>query len=137
MKTHRVIHMRAPLLLRRYIGKREVSPQFDPAVSNFNGGCTVVISPTDDPFFVKVQVAWCRWSDNYCRKLGVLKAKEAVAETVALRHLSSELRLIEDQMLMNLHVSLRTCEKSRDPLLRDWNHVVRYLLPVTKTQAPQ
>jgi hypothetical protein len=138
MKAFRVIHMRAPLPIHHFVGGKKKATTLDPTTNSMFGGATIVIEgDTALPGFVKLQVAFCRWSDNYCRKLGRDTAKQHDVEVLALRELPSTLRDIERQMLWQVVPTLRDHEDgdkpyplTNDSYLRDWNHVVRHFLPL-------
>jgi hypothetical protein len=120
----RFYHVRAPLVLRQFVGNKEVMPAVVPELANYNGGCTILISPHDDEY-VAVRVGWCRFTDNYCRGVGRITAARKDPTLVKRENLEDELLEIEEQMLISSAWPLR-----HDPALladckSDWSRTVR------------
>jgi hypothetical protein len=135
-KVFRVIHMRAPLPIHIVVSKKKVETTLDPTTNAMFGGATVVIEgDTENPGLVQVKTAFCRFSDNYCRKKGRDTARERDPEVVSLRELPSTLREIERQMLWQVQPVLRKDEDLLRSYVRDWNHVVRHFLPAPPKEA--
>ena len=169
MKVNRIIHMRAPLVIRiqemhmkgeplklpklKKEGNvdeipvlketRRFSQMFMPPViledrNNKTGGATVIVTgDTAVPGFVTVQTAWCKYTDDYCRKVGRTIALCAEPEVVPLRLLASTLQEIEDQMLQHLCSHLRNNEERRKTFVRDWSGVVAHFLPTKEDLSPK
>lgn len=126
----RIFHMRAPMRIRNFLGKRELPSSFLAGQFDQNGGATVVLTQDPaEPHKVLMQVGWCRWTDNYCRKLGVATAKKADVESFPLRDVPRILAEIEDQMLCHFHHELRNNMELRSQMERNWDFALRYFLP--------
>jgi hypothetical protein len=143
MKVVKIFHVRAPLVVHRFLGRREVSPVVATDKLATHGGATIVVEgDTDNPKFVQMRVAFCRFSDNYNKKLGIKTAKSKDPEVVPLRLLAKSLSDIERQMLLQCVPYLRQGIKEKEPNMRaydtlldcmqDWNWAVKPFLP---TQA--
>lgn len=142
----RYYHVRAPLMVKQFIGNKEVTPAVIPNLVNANGGCTISIEPHDAEY-VKVRVAWCRFTDNYSRKLGriicnggavtkkvgvdaqsgemilrVLHEHPGKEPTLVRREdLEHELEEIERQMLLSTTYPLRHDPELLEECLGDWS----------------
>jgi hypothetical protein len=172
MKVTRIIHMRAPLVIRiqemhmrgepiklpkhkenkkiEHVSEQPVPKEprrfarmFMPPViladrNNKTGGATVIVmGDTTNPGFVTVQTAWCKYTDDYSRKVGRTIAQCADPEVVPLRLLPNTLREIEDQMLSHLCTHLRNNEDRRRTFIRDWSDAVHHFLPTQEDLSPK
>lgn len=130
MKVIRIIHMRAPTIIKCFVGKREHEPWIHPDVPGDKGGATVLLEGEPGTDKVTMKVAWCRFTDSYSRKLGVKTATAKDPEVVHLRDLPKTLLEVQDQMLSQVSPYLRHHFSERKVCTRTWHHVVRDFLPL-------
>jgi hypothetical protein len=128
----RFYHVRAPLMVRQFIGNKEATPAVVPNLAHSNGGCTILISPHDDDY-VQVRVAWARFTDAYNRSLGRFTAASKDPTLVKREELEAELEEIERQMLLSCAYPLRRDAELLEECLGDWSRAAaRYYQPEAK-----
>jgi hypothetical protein len=132
-KISKIVHIRAPLIVRNFIGKREVTATVDFSRDGNYGGATVVIEgDRNNPALLQVRVGWCRFNDNYCKKKGIEVAKTKDPVVVELVNLPTFIADIEDEMLTRVSPYLRHNDQERTDGIRDWNFTLWPFLPRPK-----
>lgn len=125
-------HVRAPLMIHQRILKRPVRPCVVPEMAAQNGGCTILVSPHDDQY-VAVRVAWCRFTDAYCRSLGRITAARKDPTLILRSELEKELESIEEQMLVSCCYPLRHDQDLLNECIGEWSRPAsRYFQPGEK-----
>lgn len=130
MIARRVLHIRAPLVIKHVISRRQSYTTVVPDRMAARGGCTIVIEgDLDKPGEVRVQVARCSFNDNYRPKVGKKAANAETPQTVPLRLLPKFLADEERRMLLSCQPLLRKDEEALDSCCSDYDFVVRHFLP--------
>lgn len=132
----RFYHLRAPLLVKQVVGNKEVMPAVIPDYTNPNGGATILIEDHDDEY-VKVKVAWCRWSDPYCRKIGRTTAESKEPTLVKRIDLKDELEAIDAAMLEASCWPLRHQQELMNDCMTNWINVAQRFSKAPNAQANQ
>jgi hypothetical protein len=122
-------------MIRQLIGKVEVIPAVVPELANNNGGCTILANSTDDPEVVEVRVAWCRFTDNYCRAIGRKIAESKEPMFVRVDELKQELEGIEEQMLVQCAWPTRHDEELMKDCIGDWSRAAAHFAKKEKKIA--
>lgn len=135
MKVKRVLHLRAPLVMKHIFSRRQVEKEVLPYHIASHGGCTVILEgDTDNNAFITMKLARCNATDCYNRKKGVKTANEHDAEVVPLRKLAGFLKAEEKHMLLSCVPLLRRDDVTLKECQSDFDHVVRHFLPLPKQE---
>lgn len=127
-------HLRAPLMIRQYIGNKDIVPAVVPELASQTGGATILISPHDDKY-VAVRVAWCRYTDAYCRSLGRYTAASKEPSLVLRTELEEELHAIDEQMLASCAYPLRNDPELMKDCYHDWKRSVERFTKVDQQKV--
>lgn len=137
MKVVRTLHLRAPLVIKHVISRKNVEREVIPDRAANRGGETIIIEgDTDKPGFVTMRVARCRFNDNYNVKIGKATARKQDPQVVPLRKLAHVLRDEERRMLLSCVPILRRDEDVLFSCLNDYDAVIRHFLPMPQKEEP-
>jgi hypothetical protein len=136
MKVVRILHIRAPLVIKHVISKRNIEREVIPERAAGRGGKTIVLEgDTEKPGFVTMRVARCRFSDNYNGKVGKTLAKRQDPAVVPLRKLAQVLREEERSMLLSCVPLLRHNDEDLFSCMNDYDSVIRHFLPLPQKEV--